>query len=60
VPEAFGLSSSSVSRQFIQATAHKLRTFQERSLEDLDLVGLILDGKSFGKEEMVIALMNHH
>jgi len=56
VPEAFGLSSSSVSRQFIQATAHKLRTFQERSLEDLDLVGLILDGKSFGKEEMVIAL----
>ena len=56
MPEAFGLSSSSVSRQFIQATAHKLRTFQERSLEDLDLVGLILDGKSFGKEEMVIAL----
>ena len=56
VPEAFGLSSSSVSRQFIQATAHKLKTFQERSLEDLDLVGLILDGKSFGKEEMVIAL----
>ena len=48
VPEAFGLSSSSVSRQFIQATAHKLKTFQERSLEDLDLVGLILDGKSFG------------
>ena len=50
VPEAFGLSSSSVSRQFIQATAHKLRTFQERSLEDLDLVGLILDGKSFGSD----------
>ena len=56
VPETFGLSSPSVSRQFIQATAHKLRTFQERSLEDLDLVGLILDGKSFVKEEMVIAL----
>ena len=51
-----GAGHSSVSRQFIQATAHKLRTFQERSLEDLDLVGLILDGKSFGKEEMVIAL----
>jgi transposase-like protein len=56
VPEAFGLSASSVSRQFIQATAHKLRAFQERSLEDLDLVGIILDGKSFGKEEMIIAL----
>jgi len=56
VPEAFGLSSSSVSRQFVQATAHKLRSFQERSLEDLDLVALMLDGKSFGKEEMIIAL----
>lgn len=56
VPEAFGLSPSSVSRQFIKATAHKLKTFQERSLEDLDLVALVLDGTSFGKEEMVIAL----
>jgi transposase-like protein len=56
VPEAFGLSASTVSRRFIQATAHKLKTFQERSLEELDLVGLILDGTSFGRQEMIIAL----
>jgi len=56
VPEAFGLSASSVSRRFIQATAHKLQAFQERSLEDLDLVAVILDGTSFGSQEMIIAL----
>ena len=37
VPEAFGLSSSTVSRRFIRSTAHKLRVFQERPLDDLDL-----------------------
>ena len=56
VPEAFGLSKSTVSRRFVQATAAKLRQFQERSLADLDLVALFIDGKSFAEEEMIIAL----
>jgi|TARA_B100000315_G_scaffold49633_1_gene44206 transposase-like protein len=56
LPEAFGLSSSNVSRRFIQVSAHKLRAFQERSLEDLDLVALVIDGKTFGKQQMIIAL----
>ena len=56
VPEAFGLSKSTVSRRFVQATAAKLRQFQERSLADLDLVALFIDGKSFADEEMIIAL----
>jgi len=30
VPQAFGLAKSSVSRRFVQATAAKLRQFQER------------------------------
>jgi len=56
VPEAFGLSSSTVSRRNIQATSRKLEQLQERSLEPYDLVGLFLDGKSFAKEQILIAL----
>ncbi len=56
MPQAFGLSKSTVSRRFVQATAAKLRQFQERSLADLDLVALFIDGKSFAEEEMLIAL----
>ncbi len=56
VPEAFGLSSSSVSRRYVKGTARKLAEFQERSLEGYDLVALFLDGKSFADEEIIIAL----
>ncbi len=55
VPEAFGISASSVSRRFIKATAKKLKQFQERPLDDYDLVALFIDGKSFADEEIVIA-----
>ena len=55
-PEAFGLSSSSVSRRYVKGSARKLAQFQERSLEDYDLVALFLDGKSFADEEIIIAL----
>ncbi len=56
VPEAFGLSSSTVSRRYVKATARKLAQFQERCLEDYDLVALFLDGKSFADEQIIIAL----
>ena len=56
VPEAFGISASSVSRRFIKATAKKLKQFQERPLDDYDFVTLFIDGKSFADEEIVIAL----
>ena len=56
VPEAFGLSSSSVSRRYVKGTARKLAPFQERSLEGYDLVALFLDGKRFADEEIIIAL----
>lgn len=56
VPEAFGLSSSTVSSRFIKASAEKLRQFQERSLAEYDLVALFIDGKSFADQEMIIAL----
>ena len=56
VPLAFGLSSSTVSRRYIRASARKLREFMERRLDCYDFVTLVLDGKSFGEDEMVIAL----
>jgi transposase-like protein len=55
IPGAIGLSSSTVSRNFVEASAKKLKEFQERDLSDLDLVAVFLDGKSFADDQMVIA-----
>jgi len=56
VPGAMGLSGSTVSRKFIEATAAKLRQFQERDLSGLDLAAIWIDGKSFAEDLMVIAV----
>jgi len=56
VPEAFGLSGSSISRRYIRASARQLKKLCERRLEGYEVVVLILDGKRFGSDEMVIAL----
>jgi len=56
VPEAFGLSGSTVSKRYIRASARELRKLCERRLEGYDFVALLLDGKTFGTDEMVIAL----
>jgi transposase-like protein len=56
IPGAIGLSSSTVSRSFIQASAATLREFQERDLSGEDVVALFLDGKAFADSTMVIAL----
>jgi transposase-like protein len=56
VPEAFGLSASTVSRRFKRASGRKLRELSERRLEDHHLVALVLDGKTFAEDEMVMAV----
>jgi putative transposase len=56
VPEAFGLSGSTISRRYIRASARALKEFCERRLEEYDFVALILDGKAFGADEMIVAL----
>lgn len=56
LPGAIGLSKSSVSRQAIDATAARLKAFQERQLSAYDIVGLFVDGKTFAEDSMVIAL----
>jgi len=56
VPEAMGLSRSSVSRRFIRASALALAQLQERSLAGHDWLALVLDGKTFGGDQLVLAL----
>ena len=56
IPGAIGLSSSTVSRGFIQASAATLRDLQERDLSGEDVVTMFLDGKTFADATMVVAL----
>ena len=56
IPGVIGLSSSTVSRGFIEASSAKLRQFQERDLSGEDVVALFLDGKTFADATMVVAL----
>src|SRR5206468_1183437 len=52
----FGLTRSSVSRRFIRASAGELRRLLERRHDDADWLALILDGKTFAGDQLVIAL----
>ncbi|MFH1653412.1 MAG: transposase [Pseudomonadota bacterium] len=56
VPEAFGLSSSSVSRQFVKVSQEKLRELQERDLSCYDFVAMWIDGKTFSKNDLIVAV----
>jgi putative transposase len=56
VPEAFGLTKSNVSRRFIRASADALRQFHARRHDDREWLVLLLDGKTFAEDQVVIAL----
>ena len=56
IPEAFGLAKSSVSRRFVHASARALQQLQERRLDDHQWLVLLLDGKTFASDQLVIAL----
>ena len=56
IPEAFGLSASSVSRKTIRASARKLRELLERRLGGEEFVAIFIDGKSFAEDGMVLAV----
>ena len=56
VPGAIGLSSSTVSRSFTQASAKQLQALQDRDLSEWDIVAIFLDGKTFADMTMVIAV----
>ena len=55
IPGAIELSSSTVSRGFVQASGAKLREMQERDLSAEDVVAIFLDGKMFADATMVVA-----
>ena len=56
IPGAIGVSSSTVSRRFVEASAAKLREMQERDLSGEDVVAMVVDGKTFADATMVVAL----
>jgi len=56
VPATFGISKSTVSKRFIQASAKDLKKCLERDLSDQDIVAVFIDGKRFAKHQMIIAL----
>ncbi len=53
---SYGIEKSSVSREFVQASAAQLRTLCERKLNELDLVAILIDGIHLGQQVLVVAL----
>src|SRR5678815_319325 len=51
-----GTSKSTVSRRFVAKTAAQLAAWQTASLEELDPVGLIIDGVHIGDHCLIVAL----
>lgn len=54
--ESFGISQSSISREFIEMSEKALSEFEERDLGEYDFIGLAIDGKYLRKHQIVIAL----
>ncbi len=54
--EAYGIEKSTVSEQFVEASRRKLRELIERSLKELELCAVMMDGISFDGETFVVAL----
>jgi len=54
--DSFGLSHSSVSREFIEQSSKKLEAFEKRDLSEYDFVSLFIDGKYLAKEQIIIVL----
>ena len=56
IPEAFGLSKSTVSRRYIRASKKKLVDLLSRRLDKEDIVAVFVDGKSFGGDGIILAV----
>jgi transposase-like protein len=54
--ESFGLSKSSVSSRFIEATAEKLKEFTARRFDHQDFLAVFMDGKYLARQQIIIAL----
>ena len=56
IPEAFGISRSTVSRRTIRASARKLQALMSRRLNQDDFVALFVDGKSFSDDGIILVV----
>lgn len=56
MPATFGIKKNSVSRRFIKASGKKLREFLERDLSGYDFVVVVIDGKTYAGNQIVVAL----
>jgi transposase-like protein len=56
VLEGYGIEKSSVSRQFVSASAAQLQTLCEKKLDGLNLVAILIDGIHLGQQVLVVAL----
>lgn len=54
--ESRGTSKSSVSRRFVDATAAKLKEWLSRSLAELDVCAVFIDGLHFAEHVVLVAL----
>jgi transposase-like protein len=56
IAASFGVSKSSVSRSWVNTTKKQVEKLLTRSLKELDIVAVFIDGKRFGKLGVVVAL----
>ena len=56
IPATFGIKKTTVSRRFIKASGRKLREFLERDLSTEEFVAVIIDGKTYASDQVVVAL----
>jgi hypothetical protein len=56
IASSFGFKKSSISRRWIKATANKLAELQSRSLKEMDIRAVYVDGKRFRKHGVIVAL----
>lgn len=54
--DSFGFSSTSVCRQFKEATQKALEEFEKRKFEQEVYVALLLDGKALAGEQMIVCM----
>lgn len=56
IANSFGFSKSAVSRKWIKATAKKIEELQKRSLKEMDIRIVFIDGKRFAHLGVIVAL----
>ena len=56
VRQSYGVKRSSVSRHYVRVMADRIREFCERRWDGVRFVAIMIDGKSFAREMMIVVL----